>query len=276
MVLALTAMAASAQDFAVRTPNDQFAFQINGVDSPTLTLVRGRTYTFDVQTSVGYHPFHIESTGVDINNIDTGTITYTVPTNNANYYYNCYYHGDSMRGEIVTIPPPDFAVRTPGFQFAFQINGVNSPTLTLVRGQVYTFDVQTSAGFHPFHIESPGVDINNIDTGLITYTLPTNNANYYYNCFFHGDIMRGEIVTVAPPSPPVVRILSLQVGSNVVLKSRGASSWSVNPEFKTNLVSTNWFALTVQSNRFVNGTNETFCGRPPDKNVFIRIRSQQN
>jgi hypothetical protein len=131
-------------------------------------------------------------------------------------------------------------------------------------------------GYHPFHIESPGVDINNIDTGRITYTVPTNNANYYYNCYYHGDSMRGEIVTVAPPSPPVIRILSLSVGSNVVLRSTGASSWTVNPEYKTNLTSTNWFSLTVQSNRFLNGTNETFCGRPPDKNVFIRVRSQQN
>ena len=35
------ASSAAAADFSVRTPNAQFAFQINGVDSPTLTLVRG-------------------------------------------------------------------------------------------------------------------------------------------------------------------------------------------------------------------------------------------
>src|SRR5438552_947200 len=61
LVLALSVAAASAADFSVRTPNAQFAFQINGVDSPTLTLVRGQTYTFDVQTTVAFHPFHIES-----------------------------------------------------------------------------------------------------------------------------------------------------------------------------------------------------------------------
>ena len=48
------------------------------------------------------------------------------------------------------------------------------------------------------------------------------------------------------------------------------------PEFSTNLTSTNWFAITVQSNNFVNGTNETFCGRPPGTNVFIRVRNQKN
>jgi hypothetical protein len=173
-----------------------------------------------------------------------------------------------------TASAADFTVMTPGAQFAFQINGVDSPNLTLVRGQTYTFDVQTTPGFHPFHIQSPGLSTNDIDTGTITYTVPTNAVNYFYNCTVHGDIMRGEITTVAPPSPPVVRILSLSVSTNIVLTSTGASSWSVNPEFNTNLLGTNWFALTVQTNRFLNGTNETICGIPPGTKVFIRIRSQ--
>ena len=274
--LALSLSPLSAADFAVRTPGAQFAFEINGVNSPNLTLVRGRTYTFDVQTTAGFHPFHIESPGVDVNDISSGTITYVVPTNDVNHYYNCAVHGDSMRGEILTVAPPapaDFVVRTPGDQFAFQINGVNSPTLTLVRGLTYTFDVQTSAGFHPFHIESPGVNTNNIDNGVITYTVPATATNYFYDCIVHFGQMRGQIVTVAPPA---FRILSLSVGSNIVLTSTGTNTWTVNPEFNTNLATTNWFALSVQSNRFINGTNEIFCGRPPGSNVFIRLRAQPN
>ena len=173
----------------------------------------------------------------------------------------------------------DFTVRTPGAQGAFQINGTNSPTLILVRGQTYTFDVQTTPDFHPFHIESPGVDVNDIDEGTITYTVPTANANYYYNCTFHGDSMRGEIQTVLPPdppAPPTIQIVNFVVSTNLVLTSTGTNTWSVNPEFKTNLTSTNWFALTVVTNRFLNGTNETICGRPPGEEVFIRIRSQPN
>src|SRR5881396_722690 len=80
-----TLPAAVAADFTVTTPNAQFAFKINGVDHPTLTLVRGRTYSFAVNTTVGFHPFHIESAGVMNNDISTGTMTYTVPTNDANY-----------------------------------------------------------------------------------------------------------------------------------------------------------------------------------------------
>jgi hypothetical protein len=104
-----------------------------------------------------------------------------------------------------------------------------------------------------------------------TYTVPTNAVNHYYNCTFHGDTMRAEIVTVPPP---VFRILSLVVSSNTVLTSTGPNNWTVNPEFNTNLLTTNWFALSVQTNRFMNGTNEVICGRPPGSDVYIRLRAQ--
>ena len=172
----------------------------------------------------------------------------------------------------------DFTVTTPGDQFAFRINGQDSPTLTLVRGRTYTFDVSTTPDFHPFHIGSPGVDVNDIATGVINYTVPTTPGNYFYNCSLHGDLMRGEIETVPPPasSAPTISILSLVVTTNLTLISTGTNNWSVKPEFSTNLSSTNWFALTVQTNRFLNGTNETICGRPPGSAVMIRIRSQPN
>jgi len=118
-----------------------------------------------------------------------------------------------------------------------------------------------------------GVSNNNISSGTMTYKVPTNAANYFYDCTVHGQTMRGEIVTIPPPT---IRIVDLDVGANLVLRSTGTNNWTLFPEFKTNVVSTNWFALTVQSNRFLNGTNETFCGRPPDSKVFVRIRAQRN
>jgi hypothetical protein len=42
------------------------------------------------------------------------------------------------------------------------------------------------------------------------------------------------------------------------------------------LSTTNWYSLTVQTNRYSNGTNETICGRPPGNAVFIRVKAQQN
>src|SRR5437867_21638 len=167
----------------------------------------------------------------------------------------------------------DFTVTTPGGQFAFNINGVNSPTLTLVRGHTYTFAVNTTPGFHPFRINSPGVVNNSISTGTTTYTVPTDATNYTYDCVVHGVSMQGSILTVEPSAPPSIRILGLSVGTNIVLTSSGTNTWSVIPEYTTNLSSTNWFALTVQSNVFANGTNDTFCGRPPGDAVFIRIKA---
>jgi hypothetical protein len=105
----------------------------------------------------------------------------------------------------------DFVVRTPDFQYAYRINGVDSPTLTLVRGRTYTFDVFADY-VHPFHIEAPGVKNNDAYYGFITFTVPTNNASYFYNCTVHGDWMRGEILTIDPPAPP--RILNLSVGKD--------------------------------------------------------------
>jgi hypothetical protein len=168
----------------------------------------------------------------------------------------------------------DFTVTSPGFFYT--INGSQpNPTITLVRGRTYTFAVNSSS-IHPFEIISPGVANNNISQGIITYTVPTVDSNYTYLCSIHG--FGAQIITVAPtpPPPPTIHILSLAVSNNVVLCSTGTDGWSVNPEYSTNLTTTNWFALSVLSNSFLNGINETICGRPPGSNVFLRIRSQPN
>jgi hypothetical protein len=173
-----------------------------------------------------------------------------------------------------TVLAADFTVTSPGFFYAINGNQPN-PTLTLVRGRTYTFAVNSSS-IHPFEILSPGVQNNNIAQGTITYTVPTVASNYTYVCSIHG--FGAQILTVAasPPPPPTIRILSLTVSNNIVLRSTGTNGWGVNPEFSTNLITTNWFALSVLSNSFLNGINETICGRPPGTNVFFRIRSQPN
>jgi len=100
-------------------------------------------------------------------------------------------------------------------------------------------------------------------------------SHYTYICSIHR--FSGQIITVDPtPPPPTIRLLSLAVSDNVVLRSTGTNGWSLHPEYSTNLTTTNWFALSVLSNRLLNGINETFCGRLPGSNVFLRIRSQPN
>ncbi len=149
----------------------------------------------------------------------------------------------------------------------------SNPTLTLVRGRVYTFSVSTAAN-HPFRINSAGVVNNNISSGTLTYTVPTHAGNCTYQGSIHG--FGGNILTVEPPSPPVIRIGDLSVTTNIVVRSTGTNSWSVIPEYTKNLSTTIWFALTVQTNVFSNGTNETFCGRPLGASMFLRIKALQN
>lgn len=166
----------------------------------------------------------------------------------------------------------DFTVTSPGFFYTINANQPN-PTLTLVRGKTYTFAVNASS-IHPFLIESAGVVNNNISQGTITFTVPNVVSNYTYVCSIHG--FGGQILTVAPPppAPPKINILSLTIGSNLVLRSTGTNTWSVIPEYSTNLAATNWFALTVVTNFFSAGTNETICGLPPSEPAVFRIRSQ--
>ena len=91
------------------TNNGSGNYVINGVSNPTLELVRGQTYTFNVSASG--HPFWIKTTqttgtanqyndGVTNNGTDNGTITFTVPQNvPVPLYYNCQYHS-SMAGTL--------------------------------------------------------------------------------------------------------------------------------------------------------------------------------
>jgi len=189
------------------------------------------------------------------------------------------YRGGCIHGSLIyllllaggfTTRAADFNVSSPGSFYSINTMSPN-PTLTVIRGELYTFAVSTALN-HPFRIlNSAGVTNNNIFNGTITWRVPTNAVNYRYDCSIH--LFGGQILTIPPPS---IRIVNLGVGANLVIKSTGTNNWSLQPQFSTNLVASNWTALTVQSNRFLNGTNETFCGRPPGTNVFVRIRAQRN
>jgi hypothetical protein len=173
----------------------------------------------------------------------------------------------------------DFSVTTPGDQYAYVINGLdNNPAITLVRGKTYTFAISTNPD-HPFAIGNavgfpapPGVTGNQTSSGTITFNVPTNAPNCVYYCVIHD--FSGPIHMIDPP--PTVNIVRLSVGTNLTLTTTQATTngYSFIPEASTNLATTNWFALTVQSTRFANGTNEIICGRPPGANVFFRIRTQ--
>jgi len=82
-------------DFFVTSPG--FFYRFSGVsgDNPVITLTRGRTYRFSIDTD-DIHPFEITGAPagtVTGNNTSFGIVTFTVPNTNTNYAYRCSIHG---------------------------------------------------------------------------------------------------------------------------------------------------------------------------------------
>ena len=77
----------------------------------------------------------------------------------------------------------------------YVINGFSNPTLSLIRGQVYIFNVNALG--HPFWIKdaavigvgsafTSGVTNNGADVGAVTFTVPDDAPDMlYYHCQFH-------------------------------------------------------------------------------------------
>jgi hypothetical protein len=91
------------------------AYDIDGQLNPTLTVVRGLTYDFNL-VDCDFHPFNIQSTsgfgGTQYSNVTnnggtSGTVTLTVPLNEAaaTLYYQCGNHVP-MNGVINIVDPP--------------------------------------------------------------------------------------------------------------------------------------------------------------------------
>ncbi|MDB6066319.1 MAG: hypothetical protein JWR26_2527 [Pedosphaera sp.] len=193
----------------------------------------------------------------------------------------------------------NFTVTSPNY--IFDINGVgtglspgfdvnNCPALSLHAGATYTFTVSTSA-IHPMGIvttqpvsapsSSPyagGVPTSQ-SAGTITLTIPATGfpSKLYYQCNFHGFY---GVITVLPPlaapAPPANNIISLVFsGTNVVVRSSGTTTtYTLVPEFNSNLVSGTWQSVPSFTNTFAAGTNTTTFGRLDaicGPNVFLRI-----
>jgi hypothetical protein len=177
----------------------------------------------------------------------------------------------------------DFTVTTPNNQFSYNINGMSrNPTITLVRGRTYTFSLNT-AGDHPFAfgtgIGDPApagvTGANGLSTGTITFKVPSNAQDCVYYCVVHDFSGQVHMIDpVQPTPPPTVTIVGLTLGTNLALRTAQATTngFAFIPEANTEPGTTNWFALTVQTSRFANGTNEIFCGKPPGTNALLRIR----
>ena len=94
---------------------------------------------------------------------------------------------------------------------AYRIDGFDNPTLSLTRGQTYTFNV--NAPIHPFYIKTArvtgtgsqytsGITNNGVEVGTLTWVVPTNAPNQlFYQCGVHS-AMGGTINLSGPVNVP--------------------------------------------------------------------------
>jgi len=200
-------------------------YYIDGVEAAALTLVRGLTYVFDVSDSSNSgHPFRFKdasgnsfSTGVTTSGTagqSGATVTLVVPTTGtqpARYY--CTVHGNGMGNTITTVASTTAfvvtVVNSGGNKFA--INGVTAPTLQLVRGTTYTFDLSdSSVSGHPLAFKSGN---NSYTDGVtssgtpgqsgasVTFAVPSDapSIGLRYYCTVHGNGMGNTITTSGIP-----------------------------------------------------------------------------
>ena len=95
--------------FTITAPNAPNSYNINGSENPSLTVKRGQTYTFSVNTPG--HPFFLAAVqgtnmanaftdGVSGNGTQSGTVTFVVPSSApSTLFYDCALHS-GMTGVI--------------------------------------------------------------------------------------------------------------------------------------------------------------------------------
>jgi hypothetical protein len=118
MLVAVCSTVAATNSFSVGSSGSS-SYLINGVSDPDLSLVRGFSYTFQVNASG--HPFWIKSvqgngtgnaynSGVSGNGTEIGTVQFAVPANApSQLFYNCQFHSP-MTGELNIEDPPEIVI----------------------------------------------------------------------------------------------------------------------------------------------------------------------
>jgi hypothetical protein len=200
------------------------------------------------------------------------------------------------------ISPPNYIITTPGSQFKFDVNGVDSGqppqfanvddsvNFSLNAGATYIFQM-SNVSLHPVDIctapnttaRFAGASAQAVSGGaIVTLTIPATNypTNLFYICNVHTFY---GIITVNPPQPPPpVTLTKATVTTNILLTfSGGTNTIPLTPQFNSNLVSGVWQTVPAYTNNFTGtGTSNTIsfgrldavCG----PNVFLRVSQLPN
>jgi hypothetical protein len=177
------------------------------------------------------------------------------------------------------------------FNYSVDGSAQTCPTFNLSAGVTNILRINV-AGSHPVVITTNlsaamtsyynGASPENISSGAIALRIPATGfpGKLYYYCSVH--LFHGEIDISAPvlPAPPRNRVLSVRVGTNIVMTSTGTNTtWLLIPEFSSNLLGGVWAPVPSYTNSFANGTNTTVFNRLDPicgPNVYLRVRQQLN
>ena len=157
-------------------------------------------------------------------------------------YYYCLFHGgmsndakiliDGYVEQVPEIVATTIQVENVGasdYKFTAEGLQANDPTLTLVRGETYEFDV--TAGGHPFWIKTDqvtgsssqynqGITNNGISSGKLTFTVPDDApSKLYYTCQFHSS-MTG-----------IINIVDNNDNGNIIESASNTSSGGSTPSY---------------------------------------------
>ena len=135
-------------------------YYIDGTQQATISLVRGKTYTFNNNAS-GSHPMYIttSSDGATYNyppggwNDGSSTVTFVVPMDApSTLYYKCNNH-NGMGGTINILGPTASPLEVTVSGGKFVINDDSQATLQLVRGETYVFNQEDDSNeTHPIRL----------------------------------------------------------------------------------------------------------------------------
>jgi len=162
---------------------------INGAPDPTLSLVRGFTYTFTINAI--NHPFYIKSSisdtsfgaageytdGVTGNGTPVGDVVFSVPNDAPDMlFYQCGNHPASMRGTLLIVDAPSVSITS----FSVGLNTAEIES-TGYDSDLLNLNVQTKTDLKSNTWENASIQSNTYANGTNTTTvgLTTNDSAFF-------------------------------------------------------------------------------------------------